>query len=387
MRKTGIAIIGAGAIAGVHADAFLRFSDRCAIRAVCALHPDKAKSLVERKKLSAAAACEGIDEVLARDDIDAVAKCTPPGAHTEAVLRALGAGKHVLVEKPMAPSLAECDRMIEAARTSGKMLSPVAQNRYKTPYHKMARMLKAGVGGPIRHAIVNSLWWRGANYYDIWWRGTWHSESGGCVMNHAVHHLDLLLWMAGMPRKVTAVIGNVAHDNSECEDLGIAILEYAGFLAQVTASLVTHDEEQEIIFQTERGRLSVPWKTAASRALPNGFPEADGEAAAHLARAYEKLPALDLEGHPAQIRNFLDAIEGRDELFVTAQDGRNVLELVMAIYRAAQGRVPVGLPMAAEDAFYRHASMAAAMPRLHRKTRSIEQSEALEIKLGRDVGR
>jgi predicted dehydrogenase len=383
---TGIAIIGAGAIAGVHADAFLRFSDRCEIRAVCALHLDKAKSLIERKKLSAAAACEGIDEALARDDIEAVAICTPPGAHTEAVVKALGAGKHVLVEKPMAPSLAECDRMIEAAAISGKVLSPIAQNRYKTPYHKMAQMLKVGVGGPIRHVIVHSLWWRGANYYDIWWRGTWDSESGGCVMNHAVHHLDLLLWMTGMPRKVTAVIGNVAHDNSECEDLGIAILEYEGFLAQLTASLVTHDEEQEIIFQTERGRLSVPWKTAASHALSNGFPEADSEAAAHLARAYEKLPALDLEGHPAQIRNFLDAIEGRDDLLITARDGRNVIELVMAIYKAAQGRAPVSLPIAADDAFYRHDSMAAAMPRFHRKTRSVEQSEVLEIKLGRDVG-
>ncbi|MDR0440873.1 MAG: Gfo/Idh/MocA family oxidoreductase [Candidatus Accumulibacter sp.] len=382
----GIAILGAGAIANAHADAFLRFPGECEIRAVCALHLDKAQSLIERKGLAAAKAYEGIDEALARGDIDAVAVCTPPGAHTEAVVQALRAGKHVLVEKPMAPSLAECDRMIEAAKASGKLLSPIAQNRYKTPYHKMARLLKAGVGGPLKHVIVHSLWWRGQNYYDIWWRGTWEAESGGCVMNHAVHHLDLLLWMAGMPKRVTAVIANVAHDNSECEDLGIAILEYEGFLAQMTASLVTHDEEQEIIFQTGQGRLSVPWKTAASVALPNGFPEADEEGAAHLQREYERLPALDLEGHPAQIRNFLDAIHGRDDLFITAQDGRNVIELVMAIYKAAESRTPASLPIARDDAFYRHASMAARMPRFHQKTKSVERSEALEIKLGRDVG-
>ncbi|MDR1936354.1 MAG: Gfo/Idh/MocA family oxidoreductase [Candidatus Accumulibacter sp.] len=383
----GIALLGAGAIAGVHADAFLRFSGQCQIRAVCARHLDKARNLIERKGLSAATACEGIDEALSRDDIDAVAICTPPGAHTEAAVKALRAGKHVLVEKPMAPSLAECDQMIRAAEMSGKILSPIAQNRYKTPYHKMARLLKAGVGGPTKHVIVNSLWWRGANYYDIWWRGTWDSESGGCVMNHAVHHLDLLLWMAGMPERVTAVIANVAHDNSECEDLGVAILEYQGFLAQMTASLVTHDEEQEIVFQTEKGRLSVPWKTAASLARPNGFPETDSEGRARLEREYERLPALDLEGHPAQVRNFLDAIHGRDELLITARDGRNVIELIMAIYKAAQSHAPVALPISPDDAFYRHASMAAAMPRFHQKTKSVERSEALEIKLGRDVGR
>lgn len=383
----GVAILGAGAIASVHADAFLHFSDRCKIRAVCALHSDKAERLIERKGLSDAKAYVGIDEALARGDIDAVAICTPPGAHTEAAVKALRAGKHVLVEKPMAPSLAECDQMIEAAKLSGKLLSPIAQNRYKTPYHKVARLLKAGVGGAPKHVIVNSLWWRGPNYYDIWWRGTWDSESGGCVMNHAVHHLDLLLWMAGMPERVTAVIANVAHGNSECEDLGIAILEYKGFLAQMTASLVTHDEEQEIVFQMEEGRVSVPWKTAASLALPNGFPEADGEGVARLEREYERLPALDLEGHPAQIGNFLDAIQGRDELFITAKDGRNVIELIMAIYKAAESHAPVSLPIAREDAFYRHASMVARMPRFHRKTKSVERSEALEIKLGRDVGR
>jgi predicted dehydrogenase len=89
-------------------------------------------------------------------------------------------GKRVLVEKPMTPSLTECDRMTEAAEASGKLLSPIAQNRCKTPYHKAARLLKAGVGGPLKHVTVNSLWWRGPNHDDIWWRGAWDSESGGC---------------------------------------------------------------------------------------------------------------------------------------------------------------------------------------------------------------
>jgi predicted dehydrogenase len=287
----------------------------------------------------------------------------------------------------MATSLAECDAMIGAARSAGKILSPVAQNRFKTPNARVKAMLDSGVGGKVLYTTVNSLWWRGGNYYDIWWRGTWEKECGGCFTSHAVHHLDLLLWMLGKPERVTAVTANVGHDNSECEDLGVAVLEYPGMLAQVSASLVTHDEEQEMIFQTERGRLSVPWKTAAAKALPNGFPEADPEGKNLLQRHYEKLPELKTEGHPAQIGNFLAAVAGTEPSLVIAEEGRNAIELIMAIYRSSVTRTTVSLPIAPDDPFYRRETMTAAMPRFHQKTRSVENFATSDITLGRDVGR
>ncbi|MDR1730839.1 MAG: Gfo/Idh/MocA family oxidoreductase [Synergistaceae bacterium] len=385
---TGIALLGAGAIAGVHADACGQWNNRCEVRAVCDLYPDKAKALIEKKGLRKAAAYGDIDAVLARDDIDAVFICLPPDVHASVAIRALNAGKHVLVEKPMAASLQECDAMIEAAAAAkGKILSPVAQNRFRTPNARVKRMIRSGDAGRVLYATVNSLWWRGGNYYDIWWRGTWEKECGGCFTSHAVHHIDLLLWMLGKPERVTAVIANVGHDNSECEDLGVAILEYTGMLAQISASLVTHDEEQELIFQTDRGRLSVPWRTAASKALPNGFPEEDVENRNALQRCYENIPELTVEGHPAQIGNFLDAISGDAPLQVTGEEGRNAIELIMAIYKASLERAPVTLPIGREDPFYRRETMAAAMPRFHQKTRSVENFTTSEITLGRDVGK
>jgi predicted dehydrogenase len=383
----GIAILGSGAIAAVHADAYLFHKDKCKVLAVCDLYPEKAQALIDSKGLKDARAYKEIDDVLGLPGIDIVSICLPPDAHSSTAVKALKAGKHVLVEKPMAASLAECDEMIAAAKESGKLLSPVAQNRFKTPNSKVKRLLESGVAGKIYHTVANSLWWRGSNYYDIWWRGTWDVEHGGCVTSHAVHHIDLLLWMMGKPQRVTAVIANAAHDNSECEDLGIAIFEYPGMLAQLTASIVTHDEEQELIFQGENGRLSVPWKTAASRALPNGFPEENTEARDKLQAAYDALPALAVEGHPAQIGNFFAAIKGEEELVIKGEDGRSAMELIMAIYKSSVQHAPVSLPIAPDDPFYRRESMGAAMPRFFQKKRTVENFSSSQITLGRDVGK
>ena len=384
---TGIGIIGSGAIAQVHADAYLEFPDRCVVRGVCDLYVDKAEDLIAKKDLKNARAYKEIDELVSSREIDAVSICLPPAAHAEAAIKALDAGKHVLVEKPMAPSLAECDAMIAAAEKSGKILSPVAQNRFKTPNARVKTMIQEGAAGKVLYAAVNSLWWRGSNYQDIWWRGTWDNECGGCVTSHAVHHIDLLLWMLGKPDRVNAIITNVGHDNSECEDLGIAILEYPGMLAQLTASIVNHDELQELVFQAERGRLSVPWTTASSKALPNGFPDENKEAKEAIQKRYDSIPALEREGHPAQIDNFLGVIEGKQTLAINGRDGRAAMELIMAIYKSSLTRQPVALPIAKDDVFYSRESMTKAMPRFHQKTRSVENFSSSEITLGRDVGR
>ena len=383
----GIAIVGAGAIANVHADAFLKYPELCEVRAIGDLYVEKAQAIIDEKQIKGAVAYKEYQDILTRDDIDAVAICLPPGAHTEIAVAALRAGKHVLIEKPMAPSLEECDRIIEAAVEAGRLVSVVAQNRYKTPHYKLKQLLEDGTAGRPLHMVVNSLWWRGENYYDIWWRGKWDTEGGGAVTSHAVHHLDLMQWLIGMPKRVTAVITNVAHPNSELEDVGIAIFEYDGMVAQLTTSLAFHGEEQEIIIQTDKGRLSAPWRTAAAKPLPNGFPEVNTEALSELEAGYSNLPDLELEGHPAQVLNFLLAIEGKEPLLIDGEQGRRTMELIMAIYKSAATHQPVELPLSPDDPFYRGETMIAQMPRFFEKTYSVENFATSKITLGRDVGK
>ena len=385
-RPIKVAILGAGGIAAIHIDGYLQFPELCQITAVCDLFTDKAQKLIDDYKLSASA-YKTLDEVLDKADVDAVSICLPPETHCDAAVKALSAGRHVLCEKPMAASLEECDQMIAAAKESGKLLSVVCQNRFKTPMQKVKTLIDTEAAGKVLFATVNSLWWRGQNYYDIWWRGTWEKEGGGCVTSHAVHHLDLLQWMIGMPRRVTAVIANVAHGNSECEDVGMAILEYGDKVAQITASVVSHGEEQEIIFQCEKGRLMIPWDPMANKAMPNGFPETDDDALQALKEAYSGLKELAIQDHPAQIHNFLKAIGGEEPLMIDGYEGRKTLELIIAIYQAACTHQPVKLPLDADSPFYRKESMNALMPHFHEKTKSIDNFTTSKITLPRDVGK
>lgn len=387
MMAHGVAILGTGAVAPVHVESYLH-TRGCKIIAVCDMFPDKAKKFAETHNLTDAEIYSDYHTLLQRKDIDIVSVCLPPSMHCEVTCAALRAGKHVLCEKPMATSLAECDSMIEASKESGKLLSIVSNNRFRTSTMKVKKMLDAQVGGPIRFAKADSLWYRGGNYYDLWWRGTWEKECGGCTTSHAVHHIDLIQWMCGMPQQVTAVIGNVAHFNSECEDYAIAILQYPEMVAEITATLCSHDEAQELVFQTEEGRLSMPWHPYASRALSNGFPEEDTDAEEKLQACYEALPELEKEGHAGQIDNFIAAIEGREPLIVTGEQGRNTIELIMAIYKSSVVRGPVNLPLAKEDPFYHRDSFVNAMPRFHQKTKFVENVEnAPPISFGRDLGR
>ena len=383
----GTAIIGSGAVAEIHMQAFRAFPDRCEVRVLADLYPEKAEKLAKSHGISASV-CKDYREAVSRGDIDLVSVCLPPSVHAEVAIAALEAGKHVVVEKPMASSLEECDAMIRAAGKSGRILASISQNRYKIPMMKIKKILESGTAGRVLHATANSSWWRGQSYYDLWSRGTWKAEAGGCTMNHAVHHIDLLRWALGMPEEVTAVFTNANHDNSETEDLSIAILNYPnGALAQITASIVDHGEEQELVFQTERARISVPWRVRACRSLENGFPEGDPDTERELQGLYDSLPAIPYEGHPGQIDNILQAIEGKAPLLVDGREGRATLELIMGIYKAAATRTPVRFPLQTDDPVYRKETMLALMPRFHQKYRNIENFKTSTITLGRDMGR
>jgi predicted dehydrogenase len=382
-----IAILGAGAISDSHIQAFLKCSDRCQITAIVDLFPDKAAEKAAKHGLILAA-FKDCEALLKGAEFDAASICLPPFEHASAAVALLRAGKHVLVEKPMAACLEECDAMIDAAARAGRLLSVVAQNRFKTPMMKMKRLLESGLLGKVLHAQADSFWWRGANYYDLWWRGTWAREGGGCTLNHAVHHIDLFQWMMGMPSEVQALSANLAHGNSEVEDFSTALLRYGnGAVGQITASLVHHGEEQQLVFQTEKARVSVPWAIQAMKQKENGFPEANPEVQAEVQAFYDQLPCLALEGHHGQIANFIAAAEGREPLLVDGGQGRRTLELISAIYQSSHLGGSVMLPLGKEAPFYSREGILKHARHFHEKTRSVENFASNDITLGRNLGK
>lgn len=380
-----VAIVGTGNISPQHIKGYLEFPDRCQIVALVDIYPEKAVEKKEKFNLTNARVYDDHRKMLEMEDVDLVDVCTPPFTHAEITINSLNAGKHVLVEKPMAASLEECDLMIEAARKANRCLSVIAQNRFTNGFMKLKKAVDSGLAGKIAHAQVNSFWWRGHSYYDLWWRGTWEKEGGGCTLNHAIHHIDLLLWLMGMPTELVALMSNAVHDNAEVEDISAAVLKYdSGAIGQITSSVVHHGEEQEIILQGEKARISAPWKVYASVSAPNGFPSGrDEKLETALNELYNGIPDLKYTGHTGQINDVLNAIENKGDLLITAKDGRNALELITAIYKAASLKQLVKLPLSKDDPFYTVEGIRANAPRFFEKKVSIENFKEDHITFGK----
>lgn len=381
MQTLGVAIIGCGGIAKAHIEAYQQLSQMCEIRALCDIYPHKMGNLKQLYSLENVFETEDYHQVLNRPDIQLVSICLPPSLHCQVSVDSLKAGKHVLCEKPMAPSLSECDLMIQAEKESGRKLSIVAQNRFKTDAMHMKTLLSEGLLGKVLLARVNSMWWRGSNYYDLWWRGTYEKEGGGCTLNHAVHQIDILLWLLGMPESVYSVMANVAHTNSEVEDLSLSILSYEGMLAQVDAALVDHDEKQEFFFACERASVGIPWMIKACKQRPNGFFDPNPQQEEKLQYYVQGLPILGRERHAGQIENVMRSILEQEDLLVTSQDGRNAVELISAMYKSATLRQNVVLPLQPDDPFYTQEGMLNHAVRYHKKLKSVDNLKDAEITL------
>jgi len=380
-----IGIAGAGAIAAVHMDAFALFPDRCRVVAICDTFPEKAAGLAASRELDAKV-FPSIDAMLADGNVDVVSVCLPPSVHAQVAVKAMQRGKHVICEKPMASSLEECDLMIAAAKENNVHLCVVCQNRFKTPMQRTLTLLKGGMLGKVLSAEFKSLWWRGENYYDLWWRGTWEKESGGCLMSHSVHYIDLMQMFLGMPDSVCGSIRNIAHDNSQCEDYGFAVFDYRGIPVSFLSSLENHGEEQSIHFDCERASCSIPWSVEAVQPLGNGFPAKNEPLAESLRKAYESVPSLLLEGHPAQLLNFLKTITGEEALAVSAEEERNTIEIIMGIYKSSVTGSVVSFPLDKDDPFYTKEGFVSRMPHFHEKTRTVANLQTGPITLGRNMG-
>ncbi len=376
-----VMIIGAGAIASTHIESYLALKGRVSIAAIADVNLEKAQRLVNDYQLNARAYSD-YQEALRQETIDIVSICVPPSLHCKIAVDCLHAGKHVLLEKPMASSLAECDAILEAAQSAHRLISVVAQSRFISSTYHIKQLLDDGICGKLLYSQAYSVWWRGGCYYDLSWRGRWETEGGGCTLNHAVHHIDLLTWMAGMPTEVTAIMANLAHTNSEVEDLSMALLRFEdGSVGQITSSLVHHGEQQQMTFQTERAGISLPFDIQCSKSLPNGFPEPDPLFAEELAKKYHSLPPLKYEGHTGQINHFIDAIENGTPLITDGMAGRNTVEVIMAIYKSASTGMPVKLPIQKEDPFYTQEGLKAAVPHYYEKSKSTDIQQPGKISL------
>ncbi len=385
-KKKKVAIIGTGNIAPQHVSGLMEFPDRCEIVALCDIYPEKAQKMSEKFNLNCKIYKDYKEMLASNPENDILNVCTPPFTHAQISIDAMNAGKNVIVEKPMATYLRECDEMLEAQKKNQVVLSCIAQNRFRNAVYKLKKTVDSNIAGKVLCAHVNSYWWRGHSYYDLWWRGTWEKEGGGPTLNHAVHHIDMLNWLEGcLPTEVMAILANVAHDNSEVEDISLAAAKYNnGTVAQITSSVVHHGEEQGIVLQCEGAKIASPWSVKADLSGSNGFPiaEPNKELIDKLNKFYNSIPDLKYEGHTGQIENVLDAIDNNHEPLITGIDGRNTIELISAIFKAGCLKESVQLPIFDTDEFYTFDGLLKKAVRFYKKDAFVENFADARITVG-----
>ena len=230
--KVRFGIIGAGMIAGVHAEA-LKQIPAAELVAVCDCAQDKARAFAAKHNCQSVATLE---ELLA-SGVEAVTVATPSGMHHEAVLAAARAGKHILCEKPLEITPKRITEMVEACESAGVLLAAVFPSRFCRAAEAIADALQAGRFGRPTLISASIRWYREPSYYlNAAWRGTWELDGGGALMNQGIHTIDLLTWFGGAVRRVCGRCANILHTDIAVEDTAAATIEFAsGALGVVEA--------------------------------------------------------------------------------------------------------------------------------------------------------
>ncbi len=340
-----VAILGAG-IGAQHLDGYLALPNRYRVAAICDLDAEKADALAA--KAPDCAAVSDADAVIADPGIDIIDICLPPHLHGPIAMKAFAAGKHVICEKPIAGSVAEADRMLEAARASGRLFAPIFQYRYGRGLYQLAALQERGLAGKPLVATLETHWNRTADYYAVPWRGKWASERGGAVLGHAIHIHDLVTAFFGPVTEVSAILDTRVNPIETEDCAAIAMRTMSGGLVTSSISLggAGDSSRLRLVFDgltAESGRN--PYapgqdKWVFSARNPAEQPKIDA-ALAEIDTDIADSP----QGYVGQFAAIADHLEGRQAAIVTGEDGLRSIELVAAIYQAARTGDRVKLPL------------------------------------------
>lgn len=350
-----IGIIGAGGIAPEHARIYARFRELAQVVAVCDVVFGRAEQLAGRCRdelgFPNVRAYRHHDDLLADERVQAVSICTPPFAHPEPMIAAAKAGKHVFCEGPMAGSLRECDEMLKAAKEEGIVFSvQYGHTRFNRSAMMAKHALDSGMLGKVFLAQVTVTWYRTQAYFDsASWRGTWWGERGGALFHHGRYAVDLFLWLMDEVDEVFAYTDTLVHA-IEIEDTAIVSLRFRnGALGQIIATTAAHPHPK-----VPDQRIEIWGSRATMTVIPEfGIHAADRDYAQQImAELNESVPPMEVEGMAGQMRDFLLAIMGRRQPFITAESTRPQVEITRAAYKSATLHQPVRLPLKTIDPFY-----------------------------------
>ena len=329
-----VALIGCGGIATAHLAAYRALPELARVVVACDADAENAR---RRAAEIGADACVDYQEALAREDVEAVDLCLPHDLHEPVARAAAAAGKHVLVEKPIARDLAEADRMIAACAAADVHLMVAHCQRFSADRQTAKRLVDEGAIGRIYMMRTDHNQW--VEYPTGHWINDPAKLGGGGVAGSGVHHLDILRWFCGDVTRVSAGLTRSGLTPRTAEDGGVVLLEHANGAVS----------EMALCWSTQR----FPWYESFWIYGTGGVIHNVG--GLHLFRGkpregeFERMKTDhdDAGGFREEIRHFLTCVRTGERPRMPGEEARAALELVLAAYRSADKGVKVALPLEA----------------------------------------
>lgn len=358
-RIYNISIAGCGKVAHLHAKAVLSIAN-ARLTGVWSRTPESANRFASEYKTKA---YSDISRMVIENKSDLVIVCTPHPFHRQPAIEAANAGACVLVEKPLASGLVDCDAVINTCRERNVKLGVISQRRWYSPSLRVKRAIDDGKIGKPALAVITMLGWRDRAYYDAdAWRGTWKDEGGGVLVNQSPHQLDLMLWYMGDIDEVYGLWRNLNHPYIEVDDTALAIVKFkSGAIGNILVSnsqkpglygkVHVHGENGASVgVQTDGGAMFIAGRSGVAEPPVNDLWTVPGEEKM-LAQWVKEDTEIFNKYDPTvyymqcQIEDFLKAIENDTDPMVTGEAGRKTVELFSAIYRSTRDNTPVKFPL------------------------------------------
>ena len=334
-----IGVVGAGLGSAPHFKSLQELSDQVDVAWLHVRQPDR---LSPSALPPGAKATARYEDLLEDPLLQAVLILTPPNTHLDLVQRAARAGKHVLLEKPIEVSLAGAEALVAVCEQHQVLLAVMLQHRLRESSLALATLIASGELGELTGASCSMRWWRPQSYYDEPGRGTLARDGGGVLITQAIHTLDLLLSLTGLPAQVTALARTSAVHRMECEDSVVAVLSFAhGAIGSIDATTAAYPGFAErIALNFTRGSASLEAgemqaELMDGRRLCAGARQATGTGA--------NVMAFDHQPHRAVIADFLQAIRQGQTPAVSGRSALQVHRLIAALTDSAQSGRAVSL--------------------------------------------
>ena len=345
MQRTKVAILGAGFITDIHMESYHRFVPEAEVVAVYARNPEKAKAFAEKHHIPQW--YDDIDTIIQNSGCEVVDICLPNYLHATATLKAAAAGKHIIIEKPLAITIEEADAMIAACKKAGVKLMYAEELCFAPKYERVRQMVKEGAIGDIymlkqseKHSGPHTDW-----FYDI------NLSGGGVLMDMGCHAMAWFRWMLNNAKvkSVYASMSTVLHGGrTKGEDNSVVILEFEnGVTAVAENSWAKHggmDDKSEVHGTGGVVYADLFMGNAAISYSKSGYGYAMEKADTTIGWSFTVFEEVFNQGYPHELKHFIECVQQNKEPLVTGEDGRAVLEILYAAYASAGAGKKITLP-------------------------------------------